>query len=310
MSIKQTTSHKSALKPSSLVKAFKKIPGGYRLFRLANLAATAVRPKVVRTTFFGAKMNCDRRDYLQNTIAEFGVWEPIVSWAFQQVIKPGDTVIDVGANVGYDTLLAARLVGPSGLVISVEASPTTYSELQANLALNRHFHNIEAHQLAVSDRTGTILLYSAPVSNNSGTQSTVRQNASQSATQVECQPLDRLVSAEVLRSVSFIKIDVEGAEPPIVEQLLSTLHLYSVRLSLLIEMGPEASDIFQGLLKAGFNAYALENEYTYRWYWDAAYEFKALPILQVPMQQQDVLFTRRVLHANLTEAGDEKLRLI
>ena len=75
-------------------------------------------------------------DLIQRYVYYFGVWEPTISQWFKGYVRPGDIVVDVGANIGWYTLLAAQRVGPEGQVVAIEASPTIAEHLRANLALN------------------------------------------------------------------------------------------------------------------------------------------------------------------------------
>src|SRR6266699_2559349 len=68
-------------------------------------------------------------------------------------LRPGDTFVDVGANIGLFTLIAARLVGPQGRVLSFEPTPETFARLTKNVQTNR-LENVSCQQLALSDRAG------------------------------------------------------------------------------------------------------------------------------------------------------------
>src|SRR5205823_8966527 len=90
----------------------------------------------------------DTRDTIQQYIYYFGVWEPhLTRWIVRRLVC-GDAFIDVGANVGYYSLLASKLVGTSGSVVAIEASPATFKILQSNLALNQ-VRNVRAMNVAV-----------------------------------------------------------------------------------------------------------------------------------------------------------------
>src|SRR5207249_2412898 len=91
----------------------------------------------------------------------FGMWEPHISRWIDERLSPGDTFIDVGANIGYYSLLAARRVGPTGSVVAIEPSPKTFRALEANLAQNR-LKNVRTVNAAVSDRQATVPLYHGP----------------------------------------------------------------------------------------------------------------------------------------------------
>jgi hypothetical protein len=115
-------------------------------------------------TYFGALMRCNLSDLIQSYVFHFGVWEPEISHLVGQILKPGDVFVDIGANVGYDSLLGSSLVGPLGRVIAIEASPTTFAELKKNIALNKST-NIRAVNVAVSDREGTLDLFDVSARN-------------------------------------------------------------------------------------------------------------------------------------------------
>jgi len=79
-------------------------------------------------------------------------------------LAPGDAFVDVGANIGYFSLLASKLVGESGLVVAIEPSPTIFAVLESNLARNRA-HNVRAVCVAASASTGMLRLFRGPDSN-------------------------------------------------------------------------------------------------------------------------------------------------
>src|SRR5262249_27771794 len=114
-------------------------------------------PFVARTTF-GTRIQGNAKDIIQQYIYYFGVWEPhITSW-IRSSLRPGDSFIDVGANIGYYSLLASRLVGQYGSVVAIEASPKTFLELQTNLTLNK-IYNVRAVNLAASDCRGKLKIF-------------------------------------------------------------------------------------------------------------------------------------------------------
>ena len=88
------------------------------------------------TTRDGFRMHGDTTDLIQRYIYYFGEWEPVISKWFRQHVQQGDTVVDVGANVGWYTLLAARLVGPLGRVVAIEASPSIALALTALISIS------------------------------------------------------------------------------------------------------------------------------------------------------------------------------
>ncbi|NED81952.1 FkbM family methyltransferase, partial [Streptomyces sp. SID11233] len=115
-------------------------------------------------TRVGTRFNVDTRDLIQRYIYMFGMWEPNLTKWLGSRLKPGDVFVDVGANIGYFSALGARLVGPGGAVVSVEASPTFAELLRANLRLNRG-DNVRLVEQAVSDREETLTLVLASSAN-------------------------------------------------------------------------------------------------------------------------------------------------
>src|SRR5262249_887460 len=112
----------------------------------------------ISSTTFGMKVSGDTRDFIQRFIYFFGMWEPCLTcWILEQ-LAPGDVFIDVGANIGYYSLLASKLVGEFGLVVAIEPSPTIFNTLKNNLALNKA-RNIRLVNMAVSDRPQGLRLF-------------------------------------------------------------------------------------------------------------------------------------------------------
>jgi precorrin-6B methylase 2 len=80
-------------------------------------------------------------------------YEPMTTLAFHTLVQPGDRVVDVGAHVGYFTLLAARLCGPNGRVFAFEPHPDNFRLLERNIRENGA-ENVTAVRKAVADRAG------------------------------------------------------------------------------------------------------------------------------------------------------------
>ena len=110
-------------------------------------------------TFFDAKINCDLIDFIQYYIFHFGVWEPEITDIIVRNLAADDVFINVGANIGYDSLLGAWRVGPEGKVVAIEGSPKAFALLQANLNLNDYAKNVRPVQLAASDKPGKLGLF-------------------------------------------------------------------------------------------------------------------------------------------------------
>lgn len=148
--------------------------------------------------------------------------EPQVQALFRERIRPGDTVIDIGAYVGTHTLLAANLVGPSGRVFAFEPSPVNYRYLAYHCRKNA-LNRAHPFQCLVSDRSGERVAFHLLNSGDSTTNSmTFDQLESPEAVsspketiEVESVTLDAFCAEKRIKP-TFIKIDVEGAEYQVV----------------------------------------------------------------------------------------------
>ncbi|HLN16648.1 MAG TPA: FkbM family methyltransferase [Acidimicrobiales bacterium] len=126
------------------------------------------------------------------------------------LLSPGDVVFDIGANSGVYTLLAARRVGPEGMVVSLEPNPQMLEVLDRNVRRNR-LGNVRLRGLAASDSCAPLAFYEHHRKPNSFSLVPERSSGAPSFT-VLTVDLDRLVEWEGLTRVDFIKMDVEGAE--------------------------------------------------------------------------------------------------
>jgi FkbM family methyltransferase len=156
-------------------------------------------------------MRLNARDLIQQTILLEGVWDPALTEFVESNLGPGDVFIDVGAHVGYFTLLAARRVGPTGSVLSLEPNPSTALQLRENLHRS-HLQNVLVEETASGESEQIVQLY-LHTESNSSMASLSRANATGGASvQVPCTTLDLLCQQRGLTRVSVVKIDVEGAE--------------------------------------------------------------------------------------------------
>jgi FkbM family methyltransferase len=273
------------------------LPAARLAFRAYHKLMRTLGPEHVATTYFGARMHCNPHDLIQRMILYFGVWEPDVSSTIERNLESGDVFVDIGANVGYDTLLASARVGSAGRVVSIEASPRTFALLQRNLALNAASSNVRAVNAAVSDRPGKLDLYEQDPG-NIGAATTLPSRGGVPIETVEALPLDRILTADEIRRLRLIKMDVEGAEPPILRQLLGQLALYPPTMDIVVEASPVDDfaawrEVFDALRAAGFSAWAIENDYALDWYLRWRRPAALQRIETMPARQQDILFTRR-----------------
>ena len=135
-------------------------------------------------------------------------WNPEEYAAFKATVRPGATVLDVGANIGAYTLLFATWAGPSGRVVAFEPSPRSVEGLREHLKLNGVADRVEIVQAAVSSAEGTAWF---DCSGPSGANALVSEARGGGAITVDTTTLDAYCESRGLRP-SVIKVDVEGAE--------------------------------------------------------------------------------------------------
>lgn len=137
-----------------------------------------------------------------------GKWEEAEIALFEQNVKPGDIVIDIGANMGYYTLVAARKTGPKGKVYAFEPDPDNFRLLQKNIAANGYI-NVMAINKAVGEKGGTVKLFLSN-EDNTGDFRTYNANDDRKSLEVEMVTIDSVLRAE--KKVDVIKIDIQGSE--------------------------------------------------------------------------------------------------
>ncbi len=170
------------------------------------------------------KMILDIRDYVQHEIFLNGVHEPATLACFLNMIREGDCIIDVGANVGQFTLAAASRVGPSGSVIAVEPYPNNCEQLLINRKLSNYCDRIEVVVAAVSGGF-EITDFTIPSPFARGL-----CRARPASSRVEGFWIPSVGVYDVVRrfgitSAKAVKIDVEGAERSVLKSLLKSGNL-------------------------------------------------------------------------------------
>ena len=138
-----------------------------------------------------------------------GCYERAEGELFCELVRPGQTVLDVGAHAGYYTLAAARSVGESGRVHAFEPSETNFARLRRNVELNG-LTNVALNKVAMSDREGEAAMYLS--AEDPGQHSLGRVGEVSAECVVPTVTLDGYVAKSGLARLDMVKIDVEGAE--------------------------------------------------------------------------------------------------
>jgi len=177
---------------------------------------------------------------------EFSEGECVV---FQQLVRAGWTVLELGANIGAHTLLLSRLVGPRGKVIAFEPQRIVFQTLCANIALNSVL-NVDAKQQAVGSSNGTILVPQLDFlqANNFAGLSLEGAMAGETVAQISIDDLN-------LKSCQFIKMDIEGMEREAVLGASRTLRRLKPILYVENDRRDKSGLLIQSLLELDYNLY-------------------------------------------------------
>lgn len=257
--------------------------------------------EVVARTRGGARILCRSTDLIQRYILYYGVWEPNLTAFIRKALKPGDGFIDVGANIGYFSLWASSLVGPNGNVVAIEASPAIFSLLNENLALNAS-ENVRPVNLAASNESGKVTVYSAPDSNIGRTTLLASMGFAREC-EIRMAPLVDILTPDEISNARLIKIDVEGAELPVLENILENIGAFHDDIIIVVEMTPPASGeanhgtqantMVQRFLALGFKAWVLENDYSRGSYLENGPPLAPRRLDGIIVAQSDIIFARQ-----------------
>jgi FkbM family methyltransferase len=193
------------------------LAGLYRgIKRLAgNRAASIIGHQNIITSLSGVKFSVPAVPGDLGVIFDCFI-EPMYRSDPEFVPKPGETCLDIGANIGACTAAWCK-ENPSGRIIAVEPHPITFMRLQRNVTLN-NWKNVECLQAAISSKQGTLSFHLIP----DGTMATVNERG-EAGVSVACLTIDQLLKEREICSVDLCKIDVEGHEIEVLKGALKTI---------------------------------------------------------------------------------------
>lgn len=168
----------------------------------------------------GIRILIDPTTHLGDEVLSNGTYEPDTVRLFRENLRPGDTMLDIGANEGFFAALAAALVGPHGTVLAVEPQSRLHEVLEINLALNAKGRTAIIKRVVGETDSATRRIWLFPISNTGASSLVSRYRFGAKSEEVrEITPTTILRDAG-LKRVDFIKIDVEGFEPEVVRALV------------------------------------------------------------------------------------------
>lgn len=179
-------------------------------------------------------------------------WEPETTKIVKDLVKPGMTCLDIGASVGYFTLLFSRQVGPTGKVFSFEPTTNQISYIKKNIKKNGYEKIAKVFHMGAFDVHDEIgMPVHAPIKYK-----------------VKVGPVDDVLEAEGVSQVDFIKIDVDGVEPRVLKGLIRIIER-SPNLKMMIEYYPKyieqagcSTQEFMDIINKYFTYVIIPGDYT------------------------------------------------
>lgn len=210
-------------------------------------------------------------DLIQRYLYLFGVWEPNLTRWIAGRLRPGDGFIDVGANIGYYALLAAKKVQRRGYVVAVEPSPVFARQLADAAKKNAAKKNVRVINCAASDGDRDEQPFYEAGQRNRGATSMVRPQGApdEPAFRASTATLATLLTGTEIRGARLVKIDVEGAEADVLAGFRPVLAMTRPDLEIVVEISPALlaqfghtpRDVVEPLRAAGFHCYRVDHRW-------------------------------------------------
>lgn len=176
----------------------------------------------------------------------------------RSLLPPGGVFLDIGAHIGYFSLLAAHTVGPRGKVHALEPNPSAFAALQRHLQENG-VTNVAASQIALAEEQGVLPLYTPPAAEARDYNVTFLPRDGWNRVEIPAERLDTYLARERVERIDVAKMDVEGAEPRVVAGGAESLRAGIVRHLVtevngprLVEAGSSPQDLVARLRDLGF----------------------------------------------------------
>jgi FkbM family methyltransferase len=179
----------------------------------------------------------EQDQFVSRRIREHGVWEPYETSLVLRLLQPGDVFVDVGANIGYFSVLAASLVGDAGKVFAFEPDPDNFQLLCANAELNGLNDSIMAVQAGLSDAAGEGQLYLSE--DNLGDHQIYAGVESRASLPIELYNGSLYLEKRIQR-VDLVKVDTQGSEFQVMAGLMPLLSQLRQPPRIMIELTPHA----------------------------------------------------------------------
>jgi len=199
----------------------------------------------------------------------YGIHSKLDFEIFKEHVQEGDITIDIGANIGYFTLMLAKLVGPTGKVFAFEPDPRNISLLRKNIEIN-NYQNIIVIPKAVSNINQKCTLFTSQSSFGQNRIYEPKKTRNQEFIPIESETIkldDFFKNKDEMGNITFVKIDVEGAEKFVLEGMKNVLRssrdvkIFSeIDLARLDDAGSSYIEVVEFLNKNGFTMFLVDKK--------------------------------------------------
>lgn len=167
---------------------------------------------IVRTKYgFKLKVSPVTDKGIERSIFNKGTYEDGTLWCFKKILQKKFIVVDAGANIGLTSIHSSKLVGKNGKVFSFEAMPSTFKILEYNIRLNK-LNNILPINYALGNQEGEVEIFPKLYINRGA--ASLYSDKKGTGIKIPITTLDKIVEQYLIENIDFIKIDIEGAEYP------------------------------------------------------------------------------------------------
>jgi FkbM family methyltransferase len=236
------------------------------------------------------------QDFIQRFIYVFGVWEPNITAWMGAFLRHADVVIDVGANIGYHSLLAKKSVGATGKIIAFEPLSVVADALVENA--RRNGVDVDLRRTALGDERGTKTIH-RDISGNLGRSNTIGGGDLVPEAEVEVVRGCDAIPEGLWPAIRLIKVDVEGDEFYVLRGLEAVLSELSSGSAVLVEIAPadlelrgqSSQQVLEYMDSFGFTPFSISNSYEAA---DYAREVRGspVPLTRAPRKKLDVIFIK------------------
>lgn len=208
-------------------------------------------------TIFNDFFWLDEDKYLDKCIIQNGIFEESSTQIIKQLVKKGNVVLDIGANIGYYSVLFSKLVGYTGKVFCFEPTEHYSNVLKMNLEAN-NIQNTDIFKIGLSNKNQELEIQ---IGNSSATLHPIENQVSTKKELIKLTTLDEFIKHHHLQKIDFVKIDIDGHEPLFFEGAQKTLDKYNPIVLLevnhpnYIEAGFNAWDFYDFLKKNNYIIY-------------------------------------------------------